>query len=314
MNAVRSTIGRVVPYMQHVQLDSDSADGLAASIVESGGLSGSWLDISPFDLGSLTEKERLGFLFALDAISFCYWGDDKWRVEYKDEVYDGAQAMLACLGRAVEDGMPVYDPHFLVSMQRDDMDMILDGEGQLKLVDERFAFLQELGRTVIDGFDGDYGRIVAGCGGDAAVLSHRLTEIFDCFKDVRQYDGKLVVFNKRAQLLAGDISSMVIPLDTRQLTGCADYKDPQVLRRENVFSYSPVLADMVDRLKPLPEGSIYEVEIRAATVFCVDMVRNRLRERGIECTSQDVNDHIWLLSQEKRPDDKPYHRTVTTSY
>jgi len=30
--------------------------------------------------------------------------------------------------------------------------------------------------------------------------------------------------------------------------------------------------------------------------------------------SSEINDHLWLATQEKFPDDKPYHRTRTTAY
>jgi hypothetical protein len=43
----------------------------------------SWLHDSSIDFSRLSEEEFLEFLLILHSISFCYWGDIKWTVEYR---------------------------------------------------------------------------------------------------------------------------------------------------------------------------------------------------------------------------------------
>lgn len=50
-----------------------------------------WMAASPFNLSDLTETEKLNFLFVFNSINFCYWGEPKWTIEYKEKQYDGAE-------------------------------------------------------------------------------------------------------------------------------------------------------------------------------------------------------------------------------
>jgi hypothetical protein len=102
-----------------------------------------------------------------------------------------------------------------------------------------------------------------------------------------------------------------------RLTAFADYKVPQVLRKEGVLVPAPALAARIDRGKELPAGSAEEVELRAATIWAVEWIAralNRQLAAGLPAVSAaDVDYLLWTAGQEKTglP---PYHRTRTVYY
>ena len=111
--------------------------------------------------------------------------------------------------------------------------------------------------------------------------------------------------------LAADLGQMFgILSGLENLTACADYKLPQVLRRYGILSYSPDLAYKIDAQIPLRKGSQEEVEIRANTIWAVELMKKALKKRLPGVDSIHVNDHLWLLSQQKGF----YHLTRTTAY
>lgn len=135
-----------------------------------------------------------------------------------------------------------------------------------------------------------------------------------------------MAFYKRAQLAAamlyeafdgegpGDLHRV------EELTVFADYKLPQVLRRMGILRYAPHLADRVDRCEPLEAGSREEVEIRAATVWAGELMRQALVCRfpqitpHPEVTALHIDYWLWRKGQLQGPDIRPYHRTRTIYY
>jgi len=138
--------------------------------------------------------------------------------------------------------------------------------------------------------------------------------------DVATLDGHTVAFYKRAQLAAamlyeafegkglGDLRR------TEELSMFADYKLPQVLRRLSILRYAPHLAERVDRREPLATGSREEVEIRAATVWAGDLVRQAIVPRFPQVTALHVDYWLWRAGQVQGPDVRPYHRARTIYY
>lgn len=57
-----------------------------------------------------------------------------------------------------------------------------------------------------------------------------------------------------------------------------------------------------------------EIEIRAHTIWAVELITQEARKRIPGLMSIEVGDYLWQATQKKYPDDKPYHRTRTTAY
>ena len=279
-----------------------------------------WLADAPFDLSTLTDLEKLHFLFVFNSINFCYWGEPKWTLSYKNKKYDGAWGMVVAFGRAVEEGKSILNSNYLASLDDDELSYLFRGNVAIPLFSERLEILREIGTTLNDWFGGSCSNIIKTASNDALLLLELIVNKFPSFADISYYKDRKIFFYKRAQLLVSDIYNLFGGkgfgrlINIEKLTAFADYKIPQVLRKAGILNYSKELAGKVDRMKLIPEGNEEEVEIRASTIWAVELIRKRLEKRDLHVESIYINDHLWLLGQNKSPDDLPYHRTRTIYY
>lgn len=259
------------------------------------------------------------YVFVLDALNFCFWGDPKWRIDYQGQQLDGYWALAACLRRAIESGQPLLEADWLARADRAATARLLVGQHEVPLLDERAASLRQLGQLLLDRYDGQAANLVTRCPGRAVELVRRVAAELPSFNDVATYGGKPVRLYKRAQILCSDLfgaydgQGLGAFTDLDRLTAFADYKLPQVLRDYGVLSYTPALAARVDRLEELLAGSPEEVEIRAATIWSVELLRRALTARGTPLLAFEVDWHLWTLSQADGWQ-HPYHRTRTVFY
>ncbi len=271
-----------------------------------------WLRVSPIDIMQLDEEARIGFLFALDAISFSYWGRPKWEIEFHSKTYQfGTQAMMASLARAIEENIPISDPAHLAVMTPEELRHLLRGNVEIPLLEARVQILHEVGTVTQKEFNGDYRKILAAASLDAVKLVSLLTSIFSSFHDGSYYHGHSVYFHKRAQLLSSDIHHCIHPLTSIDaITACADYKLPLVLRRYGILQYTPCLQRKIATEEQLEAGGEEEIEIRAHTIHAVELIKERIE--GV--SSSQLNDYLWLEGQTRLPRDEPYHKTRTIAY
>ena len=147
--------------------------------------------------------------------------------------------------------------------------------------------------------------MVRSCSESAQKLVETIVASFPGFRDHLTYQGKQVFFYKRAQILAGDIWGALKGRglgsfsDVHKLTMFADYRVPQasalhahpkpetricactraspsqnlphpgawqILEACGVLEYSEELKGLIASKRELPQGSQFEVEIRAWTV------------------------------------------------
>lgn len=279
-----------------------------------------WLAAAPFDFLHFSDEDKLHFVIIFNALSFCYWGEPKWTVEYKDKKHDGAWGMILALGRAFEEEVPILDFKYCSNISKEEFAHILRGNTEIPLLEERWKILQEIGLNMTAKFEGKASNLINAAEGDAQKLLEFIVQNFSSFSDVSSYKERTVFFYKRAQLLVADIYQIFKGQgfgelrNIDQLTACADYKLPQILRKLDILEYVPALAEKIDAQVEVPHNSAEEVEIRASTIRAVELIKEEVKKRIPHILSFEVNDHLWLATQEKFPDDKPYHRTRTTAY
>lgn len=266
------------------------------------------------------------WMLLTDALNFCFWalpGEPRWRVEWQGHTYDGYYALATALTRAVAEGRQLWDASYLADLSAEDLADILrpiSGSPAIPLFEERLANAREVGRVLLDPFDGRFTNTVEAAGHDAVELALLLARDFTSFADVAEWGDRSVPFLKRAQICVSDLNvafdgkdwGALANLD--RLTAFADYKLPQLLRAEDVLVYAPELAELVDSYTLLPPGSEAEVEIRAATIWSVELLQRALASRGIQQRASAIDYRIWAESQHVGPDVAPYHRTRTIFY
>jgi hypothetical protein len=275
-----------------------------------------WLDSAPFEFQKLEGKKELDFLFVVDSLAFCFWGEPKWKVEYKGNFYDGVWGLLAALRKAIEKEFPILNWEYLANLPENDLREIFKGNVEIPLFKERWNILRENGKILIKKFNGDFERVIEKGKGDALKLLEILVNNFPSFYDSAIYQGKPVFFHKRAQLLVADIyrGKFAKLRNIDQLTGLADYKIPQVLRKFGILKYSLALSEKVDNKILIPTGSEEEIEIRANTIWAIELIKKEIKKKIPDIKSFDIDFYLWFLGQKKSFKDKPYHLTRTIFY
>lgn len=266
------------------------------------------------------DERLVDFILLFNSINFCYWGEPKWTVILNGCTYDGAYGLMAALSRALGEGLPLLDGSFLVQIDARQFHHILRGNTTIPLERERLDIWHECGAVLANKFGGRWHNVVRQAGGNAVRLVELLVTYFSSWDDVAEFEGQRIAFYKRAQLAAGMLFQAFGGQgwggfeDFEQLTVYADYKLPQVLRKLGILVYDQSLTDLVDSQMPITTGGRMEVEIRAATVWAAELIRQALLPRMPSLTAAHIDFWLWETSQHKSATDQPYHRTLTTAY
>lgn len=320
---VLSSTAPVVRAGHHVTVDGAALTALAARWAAAPWPEHTGLDALHFQDGTW---RTANWVLLLDALNFCFWGEPggpRWHVAWRGQVYGGYHALAAALSRAVEDGHPLWEASHLATLDAATLGEILrpaDGDPPIPLFAERLANAQQVGRVLLAHYSGRFEEVVAAAGADAVALALLLARDFPSFSDVAMWRGERVIFLKRAQICSADLATAfqgagIGALAHRdELTAFADYKLPQLLRTHGALIYADALAARVDAMLPIAAGSEEEVEIRAATVWAVEVLRRRLAEHGIARDASVIDYRLWLESQHSMAATRPYHRTRTIYY
>ena len=269
------------------------------------------------------KEETIAYLLVLDSINFCFWpapGNPKWEVEYQSEKLSGYFALAASLKKALESGAPLIHAPYLAELSLSELKKILGGTGDLQLLEARVQSLNELGQMLMLEYKGKVPNLVEAAAQSALQLVRLVADTLPSFRDSATYDGEKVFFHKRAQLFAADLYGALQGKkwgclhDIDCLTAFADYKLPQVLRHLGVLRYEKTLAQKVDHYTLLDAGSPEEVEIRANTIWAVELIRQELLTRGKNLNAMEIDWILWNLGQRDEYRIKPYHRTLTIFY
>ena len=320
MFEVLETAKNVAEKSRHVLINHEAVKKYRHELAEGGLPVPNW-DAEHHFKGS--DEETIAYLLAVDTLNFCFWpppGEKKWEISYKGKNYSGYYGLAVSLKRALESDIILTDEAFLNSLTLKRLRDEFSGTGVLQLLEERLLNLQEMGRVLMDKYNGRASEVVAAAGGSAINLVRRLATDFPSFRDQASYHGQEVFFYKRAQLFAADLygalggKGLGSFRDIKELTAFADYKLPQVLRHVGVLEYAPALMQKVDRMIHLDPGCEEEVEIRASTIWAVELIRQAMKRLGKDVHANEIDWLLWNLGQDDRFRAKPYHRTVTIFY
>jgi hypothetical protein len=317
---VLETAKNVAEKSSQVRIDNQALGRFCRKLLEDGIQVPPWNSFYHFQGGG---EDMVSYLLVLDSINFCFWpqpGKAKWEIKYKSEKLSGYYALAASLKQAAESGVPITRSEYLVELSVDELKRILGGRGELQLLERRVRILNEVGRVLLADYDGKAHKFVEVAANSAIELSRLLAKKLTSFQDVAQYHGYEVAFYKRAQIFAADLYGAFQGkdwgnfTDMHQLTAFADYKLPQVLRHLGILRYSRHLEHKVDQEIFLEAGDSEEIEIRANTIWAVELIRQELGRMGKALQAFEIDWILWNLGQHEQFKVKPYHRTVTIFY
>jgi hypothetical protein len=272
-------------------------------------------------------EEVIDFFFLGNTINFAYMDFDtkeKFETEYQGTKWKGATGMWACLKRAIEDEFPeLLEGDFLRDISKGEMERIFEGNIKIPMFEERLAIFREVGQVLYKEYDGRFYNLVEASNhrlfNDGKGLVEKLTSEFPSFDDSVFYNGKLVRFDKRAQLAPGMVygrfqgQGEFAMEDIDELTVFADYILPKGLRDLGVIKYENSLAERIDNQVLIPQGSREELELRASTIHACKMLADRINEiiGPGSANALSIDNKLW---NETRKMPGHHHLTYTTDY
>jgi len=267
-------------------------------------------------------------VLVVDALNFCFWslpttGRPRWQVTHDGTTYNGYAALAVALRRAAAGGYPLWDGDYLGTITELDVSEILAGDpgsDPIPLLHARMEHLQEMGVALVERWEGTFLHAIRAARGSAPKLIAEVLRALPSFRDTAPWGQREARFYKRAQILVADVygafggqgPGAFHNLDT--LTAFADYKVPQVLRQLGVLSYAPELAERIARYELIPFESDEELEIRASTVWAVELLRQELARQGRAMPAYAIDWALWQAGQSLPDGAEPYHRTLTVYY
>jgi hypothetical protein len=270
-------------------------------------------------------KDTLLFVLTLDAINFGsgYFPHLKKRPGPNGGNMSGYFTVAASLNDWFKaEGPP--DATRLEALTRADCARIFgqaDGDAvALELMGLFANALRDLGGLLLARFDGEAVHLVETARHKAASLIRILRQM-PYFDDVAIWRGRAVPFMKRAQLTAADLGLAFGGEgwgrfdDLDQLTIFADNLVPHVLRVDGVLSYDPALLARITAGEVLKAGTPEEIEIRAAALHAVELLKGHLHaagHRGITAMALDYL--LWNRGQGERYKSAPRHRARGVFY
>ncbi|KAF9893281.1 hypothetical protein FE257_011711 [Aspergillus nanangensis] len=250
---------------------------------------------SEHDLHPQTKDEStVDFIFTMDLLNFSFWSelpeDKRFAIEYRGKRWTGYWSLVAALQRALDENIPITTPEFWTKEDEFTEDLLQHvfrsaTDEEIPLLQERLQCLREAGWILCKDFDGTFLNCIYDANYSAAALVNLLTENFPCFRDETSFEGRRVRLYKRAQILIADLWACFNGQnfgefrDIDKITMFADYRIPQMLHQLGCLMYSPPLECHIRDMKPIPSGSTWEVELRATSIWCVELIRREIERQ-----------------------------------
>jgi hypothetical protein len=269
---------------------------------------------SLFDIGSTTERlmDHTMFVNILNFAFTDFTTGTKFQVEYEGRTWVDSEAMQASVHRALAEGVPLLDGHFLARITRDELASVFQGNIEIPMLDERIGCLHEVGATLAEKYDGAFHRFVQDCSprlyDNGNGVLERLVSEFPRFRDVSVHRGHEVQFFKLAQLALWTLHLHLAHRgdwaleDADHLSAFADYIVPVALRVMGILEYSPELERRINTGVLIERDSAEEIELRAHSIHATALLTDEInaRRKGLPpLVVPQVDYRLW----------KSYHAT-----
>ena len=279
-----------------------------------------------FDFGNDPDV-LMDFTLVVNTMNFAFTDFStgvKFETDYMSKRGCDSEAMLACLHRAINAGIPFFSGEYLAKLTRKDLESVFAGTIEMPMLDERVVLFNEVGRVLVEKYQGRYSNFVRSCAprlyanGDG--LLERLTTEFPRFRDVSMYHGSEVHIFKLAQLGIWGMHLALSPRgawkleDADNLTAFADYIVPVGLRVMNIFEYAPELEKQINSLVEVKRDSEAEIELRASSIYVIAKLTEEINKRrpGMDPLLQpQVDFRFWKTYHATH---WPHHLTKTVMY
>ena len=259
----------------------------------------------------LNEKDSILLVFIIESMNFCFWKKPKWKIEYHNEVYSGSNALFYSVIKEVENNNNFLNIDYLYNLSFDEFSKIFDGIEVCPYLDKRYINFKEVVNYIKNN---DFYNELFSIKSDRELIDY-ITSRFKCFDDKSIYKDEVIHFNKRATLLVNDLYNVSNTIKSNigsvdNLSGCADYAIPRILRDYGVLEYDSELTNLIDNEIEINHDSEMEIEIRANMLYVIELIREKLNNK---INSVELDSIVWNMSRNYNRKSVSHH-TVTIYY
>jgi hypothetical protein len=281
----------------------------------------------PLGVGENNPDETIDFIMVADVVDTAFTDFTthvKFQVDYAGQHWSDSEAEFACIKRAMDQGIPILDGHYLAQLTRPQMEKIFAGNIEIPMLDEKMELWRQAGAVLAAKYNGRFHNFIRAC--SPRLYDHgqgmvdRLVVEFPRFNDVSVYDGHEIKLYKLPQLglwflYAGLHKSGKFQIeDIHSMTAFADYIVPVGLRLMGITNYSPALEKTINTHQLIPRDSTQEIEIRAHCIYSTALLTeeiNKLRAPNAQIIIPQIDARIWT---HYHTTDWPHHLTRTIMY
>ncbi len=281
----------------------------------------------PMGVGVGDADETIDFIMVADVIDTAFTDFTthvKFQVDYAGQHWSDSDAEVACIKRAMDQGIPILDGHYLAQLTRPQMEKIFAGNIEIPMLDEKLDLWRQAGAVLAAKYNGRFHNFIRTCSprlyDNGKGMVDRLVVEFPRFNDVSMYDGHEIKIYKLAQLglwflYAGLHKSGKFQIeDVHSMTAFADYIVPVGLRVMGITCYSPALEKAIHTYQLIPRDSTQEIEIRAHCIYATALLTeeiNKLRAPDNQIIIPQIDARIWT---HYHTTNWPHHLTRTIMY
>jgi len=281
----------------------------------------------PFTVGRGDANEIIDFILVADSIDTAFTDfarHEVFQVDYGGKHWSDAEAEFACLGRAIDRGVPILNGDYLAKITHAELDSIFTGNIPMPMLDEKLGVLHEVGGVLAANYDGRFHKFVQSCSprlyDNGNGLIERMVKEFPRFNDVSILDDREIRFYKLAQLGVWMLYATLHPAgkfrldDSEKMTAFADYIVPLALRLHGITRYSEKLEQAIQSRQLIPRDSRWEIEIRAHCIYATALLCeevNKLRPPNRQVLIPQIDARFWTHFHKTT---SPHHLTQTIMY
>ncbi|XP_051155304.1 queuosine salvage protein [Leptopilina boulardi] len=315
-------------YSKNVSINEEGVKKLSHMIIE--GLKSGEISKENFFNHEFLPKEYdskvIDWIFVLNTLNFCFWrnkNDNHWEVMGES----GYFALCAAIKRGLEEGIPILDPSYYSKITKNELENIFRSDinnVEIPLIDERVQNLQEVGRVLLEKYNGTFLECVKQSNGSALKLLELIVADFVCFRDEGVFRDQKVSFYKRAQIVVADIWACFKGKglgnfhDIDALTMFADYRVPQVLVYFDAMCYTTSLLNSLQSETELKAGSEEEIEIRGCAVEVVERIVREIKSqlKDSDFNAIQIDFYLWFFRRQhaNKLETVPFHKVRTIYY
>ncbi|KAK0389806.1 hypothetical protein NLU13_3379 [Sarocladium strictum] len=278
------------------------------------------------------------FIFTMDLLNFSFWSElpdeERFAIEYRGKRWTGYWSLVAALQRALEEGIPITDPHYWHDEESCTLKSLRHvfrscTDEEMPMLAERLECLREASQVLYERYNCSVTNLISTAKGSSAALVNLLARDFACFRDEHTFEGegrsKNIRLLKRAQILVADLwacfngESWGEFRDIDKITMFADYRVPQILITFGALYCSPGVAAAIKGKEMIESGSRWEIQLRACSIWCVELMRREIQRQhpGTPVNAILIDFFLYDSMKEMEAAGKepmPHHRTRSIWY